>query len=275
MALFEDDKKKSQQTEAQEELKILATHLEVLNQRLSGGQGGASSVSPADIEKFRQMTDYQHNFIVTTVNQKEQTIVKAVNANLATLQKNVIDAIDNLRIKFISSPKGESGGPLNSIPQQELKVMVNAIENFKNDTIQQIAKTNALNQLREVEQHIVKEINQYRDVNIELDKKVTRLTELLSDTLMVLREQNRVLQREAKDVASVVSGPRQISVPDKQAMKSSAKKLIVEAPIKNIPSIAAVENKEIPKKEEISKKELEKKKMDILRKIREARNKKN
>ena len=277
MALFEDDKKKGQQTETQEQLKLLATHLEVLNQRLTGGAGGktGAGISSGDFERLRQLDDYQHNFIVTTINQKEQSIVKAINANLATLQKSIIDSLVSVRAKVSAAQggganqQGQAGE--RAIPQEDFKLIDRAIEDFKKSAVLEIQKNNALNQLHTLQETMITEINKYRDVNISLDKKVTKLSELLSETLLVLHHQNRLLIGEQQKIEKVVLG-QSAQASRTGPVKEPAREFVKET-VKE-PALKAEKTEPAAKKgntQEVLKKELEKKKKDLLKRIQEAR----
>ena len=283
MALFEDDKKKGQQTETQEQLKLLATHLEVLNQRLTGGAGGktGAGISSGDFERLRQLDDYQHNFIVTTINQKEQSIVKAINANLATMQKSIVDSVALVRAKVTAAQgAGANQSGERAIPPEDFKLMVKAIEDFKKSAVLEIQKNNALNQLHAMQETMIAEINKYRDVNISLDKKVTKLSEILSETLIVLHHQNRLLMGEQQKIEKAALGQNAQASriwPAKESAKESAKEfakgLAKESALKvekSEPGATPVAAKKGDTKE-VLKKELEKKKKDLLKRIQEAR----
>ncbi|MFH1510405.1 MAG: hypothetical protein ABIF10_01840 [Candidatus Woesearchaeota archaeon] len=155
--------KKDDNQERDEQLKILATNLEIINQRLSSGVGGGS----VDLSNTERLIDSQHNFIMKSIKDLEERILKIMDS---------------------SNVQGQL-----SKQQQEI---VAATKAARNEIIKEVRENNALNAFAKGEQNIVQEIHKGMEFSLSLNKNLPLLFELLKETIRLLREQNRLLRED-------------------------------------------------------------------------------
>lgn len=155
--------KKDDNQERDEQLKILATNLEIINQRLSGGVGGGS----VDLGNTERLIDSQHNYIVKTIKDLEERTLKILDS---------------------SNVQGQLAKQ-----QQEI---VAAMKAARNEIIKEVRENNALTALTKGEQNIVQEIHKGMEFSLALNKNLPLLFELLKETIRLLREQNQLLRQQ-------------------------------------------------------------------------------
>jgi shikimate kinase len=155
---------KKEVDERDEQLKILATNLEVINQRLAQGVGGGGAV---DLSNTERLIDSQHNFIVKTVKQMEERIAR------------------NLE-------QGNTGALL----QKEQQMILNAVKMARNEIIKEVRENNIFSELNKGEHDIMQEIRKSMQFSLALNKNLPVLFDLLKETIRLLREQNELLRQE-------------------------------------------------------------------------------
>jgi hypothetical protein len=156
--------KKEVATERDEQLKILATNLEVLNQRLAQGVGGGGAV---DLSNTERLIDSQHNFIVKTVKQMEERIARNLEQ-----------------------------GNTSALLQKEQQTILNAVKMARNEIIKEVRENNIFSELNKGEHDILNEIRKSMQFSLALNKNLPVLFDLLKETIRLLREQNELLRSE-------------------------------------------------------------------------------
>jgi hypothetical protein len=157
--------KKNTEQERDEQFKMLATNLEILNQRISSGGGGGGS--GVDLSGTERLIDSQHNYIVQTIKQLEERVVKTVEANNVSGQLT-----------------------------KEEQNLINAIRTAGTEIINEVRKNNIFSELNKGEQSIVQEIKKSYEFSIALNKNLPVLFDLLKETIRLLREQNQLLRQK-------------------------------------------------------------------------------
>jgi hypothetical protein len=147
--------------ERDEQLKILATNLEIMNQRLSSGLGGGA----VDTSNMERLIDSQHNYIAKSVKELETRVLKALEMESGQLTKQ---------------------------GQDELTAIRQSVDQL----VKEIRANNIFADLDKGEQSIVQEIRKGMEFNIAINKNLPLLFDLLKETIRLLREQNQLLRQK-------------------------------------------------------------------------------